>query len=163
MAIGKIGATFSALNNQSNDIKNPNKNNNSVMLFNSNKSNKLQQDVFQKQVSDRYDEIYAHELAHKNAAGSLGGSIVIEKDGNGIPTGGHVDIKMPGLDKENPDKTIEQADIVINSAMAPSDPSSQDYKVAAEARQIKSEAQNYKSSNDEEGSSKTGSKLNITA
>ncbi|MBQ8887799.1 MAG: hypothetical protein IJY61_08880 [Candidatus Gastranaerophilales bacterium] len=89
----------------------------------------------------RYNEIYAHELKHKNAAGSFGGSIVIEKDANGIPTGGHVDILMPVLDKNNPDKTIKHADTVIKAAMAPHDPSSQDYKVAAEAKSIKAEAQ----------------------
>lgn len=95
-------------------------------------------------IKQRYDEIYAHELAHKNAAGSFGGSIVIEKDGNGIPTGGHVAIQMPKLDPQNPDKTIQHADTVIRAAMAPSDPSSQDYKVAAEARSIRSKAQGLK-------------------
>ena len=92
-------------------------------------------------INQRYNEVYAHELKHKNAAGSFGGSIVIEKDANGIPTGGHVDILMPVLDKNNPDKTIKHADTVIKAAMAPHDPSDQDYKVAAEARSIKAEAQ----------------------
>ena len=92
-------------------------------------------------IQQRHNEIYAHELKHKNAAGSFGGSIVIEKDANGIPTGGHVDILMPVLDKNNPDKTIKHADTVIKAAMAPHDPSDQDYKVAAEARSIKAEAQ----------------------
>ena len=109
-------------------------------------------------IKQRYDEIYAHELAHKRAAGSLGGSIVIEKDGNGIPVGGHVSIQMPKLDPTNPEKTIQHADTVIRAAMAPSDPSSQDYKVASEARSIKSKAQSLKSDNP-----KIGSKLNYIA
>ena len=92
-------------------------------------------------VKQRYDEIYAHELAHKQAAGSFGGAIVIEKDGNGIPIGGHVAIKMPTLDTKNPQKTIEHANTVIKAAMAPADPSSQDYRVAAQARAIKSNAE----------------------
>ena len=100
--------------------------------------------IFQQQrqglINERYKDIYAHEQAHKTAAGSLGGPIVIERDSYGIPVGGHVDIKMPVLDKENPDKTIKHADTVIKSAMAPSDPSGQDYKVAAEAKHIKAEA-----------------------
>lgn len=95
-------------------------------------------------IKQRYDEIYAHELAHKQAAGSFGGAIVIEKDANGIPVGGHVSIQMPTLDKSNPDKTIRHADTVIRAAMAPSDPSAQDYRVAAKARSIKAAAQAIK-------------------
>ena len=112
----------------------------------------------QAMIKQRHDEIYAHELKHKNAAGSLGGAIVIEKDANGVPTGGHVDILMPTLNKKDPDKTIKHADIVIKSAMAPNDPSDQDYRVAAQARSIKSEAESYKSKN---GSA--GQNLNIMA
>lgn len=88
-----------------------------------------------------YREIYNHELAHKNAAGSLAGPIVIEKNSEGIPVGGHVSIQMPTLNKDNPKETIEHADTVIKAAMAPSDPSSQDYKVASEAHSIKSQAE----------------------
>ena len=115
---------------------------------------------YQAMIQQRYNEIYAHERAHKNAAGSYGGSIVIEKDSKGIPIGGHVDILMPVLDKNNPDKTIEHADVVIKSAMAPSDPSSQDYKVAAEAKAIKSQALKVKNNNN---SNNGGNKLNVIA
>lgn len=93
-------------------------------------------------IRKNYREIYNHELAHKNAGGSLTGAIVIEKNPEGIPIGGHVSIKMPSLDKENPEKTISQAKTVIKAAMAPQDPSSQDYKVAAEAENIKTKAEN---------------------
>ena len=48
-----------------------------------------------------YSEIYRHELAHKQTAGSLAGPIVIEKNAQGIPVSGHVDIKMPALNPEN--------------------------------------------------------------
>lgn len=99
----------------------------------------------QQAIRQQYNHIYAHELAHKNAAGSLAGPIVIEKNAKGIPVGGHVSIKMPQLNKANPEQTIEQANTVIKSAMAPSDPSGQDYKVAAEARAIKQKAENIKS------------------
>ncbi len=105
----------------------------------------------QAMIKQRHDEIYAHELKHKNAAGSLGGAIVIEKDANGVPTGGHVDILMPALNKDNPDETIKHAETVIKAAMAPGDPSDQDYKVAAEARSIKAEAETYKSQNGSAG------------
>ena len=98
---------------------------------------------FQNQaIRNRYNEIYAHELAHKNAAGSLAGSIVIEKNSQGIPVGGHVSIKMPVLDKNNPQATINHANTVIKAALAPSDPSDQDYRVAAQAKNIKFQAEN---------------------
>ena len=107
-------------------------------------------------IKKNYDEIYAHELAHKSAGGSLAGSIVIEKNADGIPVGGHVDIKMPSLDKNNPQKTINDANTVIRSAMAPSDPSAQDFKVKAQAEKIKMRAQAVKSNN-------TGNKLDYNA
>ena len=103
-----------------------------------------------------YDEIYAHELAHKAAGGSLAGSIVIERNSDGIPFAGHVDIKMPSLNPNNPDKTINDANTVIRSAMAPSDPSDQDYRVAAQAQSIKMQAQAVKDKN-------VGNKLDYNA
>lgn len=93
-------------------------------------------------IKKNYDEIYAHELAHKTAGGHLAGAIVIERNSEGIPVGGHVGIKMPALNPNNPKQTIQDADTVIRSAMAPSDPSGQDYKVAAQARSIKAQALN---------------------
>ena len=96
-------------------------------------------------ITQRYNEIYAHELAHKNSAGSLAGPIVIEKDSNGIPVGGHVSIQMPKLDSENPQSTIEHANTVIKAALAPSDPSTQDYRVASKARAVKAQAEHLQS------------------
>ena len=92
-------------------------------------------------IRKNYAEIYAHEAAHKRAAGSLAGPIVIERNADGIPVSGHVSIKMPTLNKANPKETIEKADIVFKSAMAPSDPSAQDYKVAAQAKSVKAQAE----------------------
>ncbi len=106
-------------------------------------------------INKNYSEIYAHEAAHKATGGSLAGAIVIEKNSDGIPVAGHVDIKMPALDKNNPDKTIQDANTVIRSAMAPSDPSDQDYKVAAQASSIKMQAQAVKNENQ-------GKKLDLT-
>ena len=112
---------------------------------------KQRDDLIQK----NYNHIYAHELAHKAAGGSFAGAISIETNSDGIPVAGHVPIKMPVLDKNNPQKTIDHANTVIKAAMAPSDPSSQDYKVASEAAVIKSQAEALKSKN--------GSKLNVIA
>ena len=93
-------------------------------------------------IKKNYSEIYAHESAHKRAAGSLAGPIVIERNSEGIPVAGHVSIKMPALNKINPMETIKQAEIVFKAAMAPSDPSAQDYKVASKAKSIKAQAEN---------------------
>lgn len=107
-------------------------------------------------IKKNYDEIYAHELAHKSAGGALAGSIVIERNAEGIPFTGHVDIKMPSLNPNNPQKTINDANTVIKSAMAPSDPSDQDYRVAAQAQSIKMQAQAIKDKN-------VGNKLDYSA
>jgi hypothetical protein len=107
-------------------------------------------------IKKNYDEIYAHELAHKSAGGALAGSIVIERNSDGIPFAGHVDIKMPSLNPNNPQKTINDANTVIRSAMAPSDPSDQDYRVAAQAQSIKMQAQAIKDKN-------VGNKLDYNA
>ena len=95
-------------------------------------------------IKQQYNEIYNHELAHKSVAGALAGPIVIEKNSQGIPIGGHVSIKMPKLDLKNPNSTIVNAEKVIKSALAPFNPSSQDYKVASQAQKIRNTALNYK-------------------
>ena len=112
-------------------------------LFNNAQNMMRQQQQAQKNALTKknYDEIYSHELAHKLAGGHLAGAIVIEKNSQGIPFAGHVDIKMPKLNPQNPKQTINDANTVINAAMAPADPSGQDYKVAAQALQIKNQAQ----------------------
>lgn len=112
-------------------------------------NNQQKQDL----INRNYNEIYAHEAAHKAAGGALAGNIVIEKNADGIPVGGHVPIKMPALDPNNPQKTIDEANIVIRSAMAPVNPSPQDYKVAAQARAIKAQAQSMLTT--------SGRKLNV--
>ena len=114
--------------------------------------------VLSKQVliAKNYNHIYQHEVAHKAAGGQYAGAISIEKDANGIPVSGHVPIQMPVLDKNNPQKTIDHANTVINAAMAPSDPSGQDFKVANSAQQIKMQAQAVKNKN-------VGNKLDVVA
>lgn len=107
-------------------------------------------------IKKNYDEIYSHELAHKSAGGALAGSIVIERNADGIPFAGHVDIKMPALNPNNLQKTINDANTVIRSAMAPFDPSDQDYRVAAQAQSIKMQAQAIKDKN-------VGNKLDYNA
>lgn len=109
----------------------------------------------QELINKNYNHIYNHEMAHKSSGGQFAGAISIERDSNGIPVSGHVPIVMPILDRNNPQKTIDHANIVIRSALAPSDPSAQDYKVADTAKNIKMKAQAVKDK-------KSGEKLDIT-
>lgn len=95
-------------------------------------------------ITRNYNHIYAHEMAHKMAGGSFAGSIVIERNSEGIPVAGHVSIKMPVLDKRDPQSTIDHANVVIRAALAPGDPSTQDFRVAAQAERIKMQALAFK-------------------
>jgi hypothetical protein len=81
------------------------------------------------------DHIMAHEQAHKSAAGALGGSIVIEKNSDGVAFAGHVPIQIPEVTAGgNVEESKKQNEQVKTSALAPSDPSGQDYMVAAQAQ-----------------------------
>jgi len=92
--------------------------------------------AIEKENQTRHADVYHHELMHQRAAGSFGGAINIDKNSDGLIIGGHVPIQMPTMDLKNPEKTKRHAQIVFSAAMAPSDPSSQDYKVAAEAQSM---------------------------
>ena len=107
-------------------------------------------------ITKNYNHIYAHEMAHKAAGGSFAGAITIEKNSDGIPVAGHVPIAMPVLDKRNPQNTIDHASTVIRAALAPSDPSSQDFRVANQASRIKMQAMAYKTQHQ-------GKKLDVNA
>lgn len=95
-------------------------------------------------ITRNYNHIYNHEMAHKIAGGSFAGDITIERNSEGIPVSGFVPIKMPVLNKSNPQQTIDHANTVIRAALAPSDPSTQDYKVARQAEDIKMQAIAFK-------------------
>ena len=116
----------------------------------SNQTKTLKQ-LKQKLITKNYNEIYAHEAAHKNAAGALGGSIHIVNNSAGIPVSGFVPIKVPGIpNTKEPsllEKTINQAKTVIKAAMAPKDPSTADYAVKANAENTLKRTQNLKNSN----------------
>ena len=111
------------------------------------------------QLKARDTEVRAHEQAHQSAGGSYAGSPQYEyktgPDGNKYITDGHVNID---IGKEStPEKTIEKMRTVISAAHAPAQPSGQDLKVAAEAQQKMSEAQQELS---EENTKENNQKLN---
>ncbi|EAI7242362.1 hypothetical protein CK719_01200 [Campylobacter upsaliensis] len=86
--------------------------------------------------------VKAHEAAHQAAGGGLAGAASFSytkgPDNQMYATAGEVPIKMQ---KGNtPEETIAIARQVVAAAMAPSDPSPQDYKVAANATKMEIEA-----------------------
>ncbi|MBS4275221.1 putative metalloprotease CJM1_0395 family protein [Campylobacter vulpis] len=86
--------------------------------------------------------VKAHEAAHQAAGGGLAGaasySYTKGPDNQMYATAGEVPIRMQ---KGNtPEETIANARQVVAAAMAPSDPSPQDYKVAANAVKMEIEA-----------------------
>lgn len=100
----------------------------------------MNQEEFQSFKEKRFNDIYAHEKAHQSVGGNLAGGIHIDTDTNGVAYAGHVPIKMPGVNEANPEKSKLDANQVKNAAMAPGDPSPQDYFVAAEAQAIMAKA-----------------------
>lgn len=117
---------------------------------------------------EAYNKVYSHELKHQQAGGSQAGSIVIDYDGNGVATSGHVSIQVPSaINKANPEQTKQKAETAYNAAMAPGDPSSADLSIASMAQSIMSKAMNMSSQKqmnpESDKNKKDGKELNILA
>ncbi len=94
----------------------------------------------QKQVKElklRDAEVRTHEQAHAAVGGQYAGAPSYEfqrgPDGNRYAVGGEVQIDVG--EEKDPESTIQKMQVVRRAALAPAEPSSQDYKVAAEASQ----------------------------
>jgi hypothetical protein len=90
-----------------------------------------------------HTEVHLHEKAHISAAGGLarGGANYVYTtgpDGKQYAVGGEVHIDMSV--GNTPAQTIKKMQQVIRAALAPTDPSDQDYAVAASARRIMADA-----------------------
>jgi len=90
-------------------------------------------------------EVRAHEAAHKSAAGSLARgaptySYQRGPDGVSYAIGGEVQIDLTPV-SGNPQATLRKAQQIRAAALAPAQPSAQDYAVAAQAAQMAAEAQ----------------------
>lgn len=87
-------------------------------------------------------EVRAHEAAHMAAAGGYAGGASYSyqqgPDGNSYAIGGEVSIDTSALD--DPEATAQKMKIVRAAAMAPANPSGQDYAVAASAMQAEMKA-----------------------
>ncbi|WP_291953279.1 putative metalloprotease CJM1_0395 family protein [Campylobacter sp.] len=102
-----------------------------------------QEEIRQVRELEKIDrEVRAHEAAHQAAGGALAGAASFGytkgPDDKMYAIEGEVPIRMQ---KGNtPEETIANAMQVISAAMAPADPSPQDYKVAANAMQMQNDA-----------------------
>ncbi len=87
-------------------------------------------------------EVRRHERAHTGAGGAIAGQPIYEyvrgPDGRQYAVGGEVAIDAGPAG--TPEATIQKMETVIRAALAPADPSTQDVRVAAQARQVKAEA-----------------------
>jgi len=92
-----------------------------------------QQQLHELQQRDR--QVKAHELAHKSVGGRYvtGGSFTYQTgpDGRRYAIGGEVTIDSSS--GSTPQETLRKAEMIRAAALAPSDPSSQDYRVASQA------------------------------
>lgn len=96
------------------------------------------------ELAARDREVRAHEQAHASIGGSFAGSpsYTLEQGPNGVSyaVGGEVSISTSGVSGD-PEATIRKADTVRRAALAPASPSAQDRSVAAQATQMKVQAQ----------------------
>ncbi len=96
------------------------------------------------QLKRRDLEVKAHEQAHLNAAGSIavsGARFTYTTGPNGVryATGGEVSIDTSEV-VNDPAATIRKADIIRRAALAPMNPSPQDYNVASQANDMAAQA-----------------------
>ena len=91
----------------------------------------------------RDTEVRAHEAAHQAAGGGLAGGASFEyqrgPDGKMYAVGGEVPITFK--EGSTPQETIANAKQVKSAAMAPANPSPQDYSVASSATMMELKAQ----------------------
>jgi hypothetical protein len=99
----------------------------------------------QRQINDlqqRDREVKAHELAHKAVGGRYvtGGSFTFQTgpDGHRYAIGGEVTIDSSR--GSTPQETLRKAELIRRAALAPADPSPQDYRVASQANLVAAQA-----------------------
>lgn len=107
-----------------------------------------------------------HEQAHLNAAGGIAVSgahytFTSGPDGKSYATGGDVSIDASSV-ADDPQATLRKAETIRRAALAPADPSAQDYNVANQATQmaIKARIQLIQA---QQQSKPSGSQLNVRA
>ncbi len=127
--------------NTNSQNKDPKQNNKQTQMINGVELTMQQvQQVRELQSIDR--NVKAHEAAHQAAGGGLAGAASFSytrgPDNQMYATAGEVPIRMQK--GRTPEETIANARQVVAAAMAPADPSPQDYRVAANALKMEFEA-----------------------
>lgn len=97
------------------------------------------------QLRARDQEVRAHERAHLLAAGPYANGppsfqLVRGPDGRFYAVGGSVSIDTSPV-PDDPEATVEKAETIKRAALAPMQPSSQDFQVAAQAEAMRLKAQ----------------------
>lgn len=138
--------TASSIDQTGNTQNTPAKKNDPTNNQNSVDKSAQQKQAFEqviKQLKARDTEVRAHEMAHLVVAGQYarGMSFTYQQgpDGKNYAIGGEVGIDVSAVSGD-PEATIEKMRIVQQAAMAPAQPSSQDYKVAQSAAQTMTQA-----------------------
>ncbi|MFC4698638.1 putative metalloprotease CJM1_0395 family protein [Glaciecola siphonariae] len=89
------------------------------------------------ELKDRDQEVRIHEQAHAAVGGQYAGAPSYEfetgPDGKQYAVGGEVSIDVS--EEKEPEDTISKMQVVRAAALAPAEPSAQDYKVASQAAQ----------------------------
>ena len=93
-------------------------------------------------LKNRDAQVKRHEMAHKMAGGTVTGQIVYEyttgPDGTRYATGGHISIDTST--ESTPEATVRKAATIRRAALAPSDPSPADRRVAQQAQRMATKA-----------------------
>lgn len=96
-----------------------------------------------RELASRDREVRRHEMAHQSVGGPYTGSVTYTfqrgPDGVMYAVGGEVSIDTSPV-AGDPEATLQKAQTIERAALAPADPSPQDYKVAAMARSMANEA-----------------------
>lgn len=105
-------------------------------------------------------EVKAHEQAHIAAAAGISASAPSYSyktgpDGNQYAVAGEVNISFPM--SSDPEENLQNAETMKAAALAPADPSGQDYSVAANAEKIIAEARQQISEQEQQPSQDSGS------
>ncbi|MBN2816862.1 MAG: hypothetical protein JXQ67_09275 [Campylobacterales bacterium] len=103
----------------------------------------MDEERLRNQLQARDSEVKAHEAAHKAAGGGMAGaaSYTYQRgpDGKMYAIGGEVSISIP--EASTPEEALKNARTIAAAAMAPANPSPQDFAVAASARLMEIKAQ----------------------
>lgn len=116
-------------------------------------------------LKDRDREVRNHEQAHVSAAGGIAVSgasfqFVTGPDGQRYATGGEVGIDTSAV-ANDPAATLRKAETIRRAALAPAQPSSQDYSVASKAAAMANKA-SVELLRVQQGSAGSGSQLDVT-